>query len=76
MSNFFNSSGKKNTATTSKEINNSFFPVRCSNTRLLRQKLLFYYKHQDFLHAFQMGICILDEAKFIHILVANIKAEI
>lgn len=43
---------------------------------LLQWKVLVYYKHQALLHAFRMGICISDEAQFIHILVANIRAEI
>lgn len=74
-SNFFNSSRKKK-ATTSTKINNSLLQLDAAIPRLLWWKVSFYYKYQELLHAFQMGICISDEAKFIHILVANIRAEI
>lgn len=38
--------------------------------------MLFYYKHQDLFHVFHLGNGILEEARFIYILMANIRVEI
>lgn len=71
---FFNSSTTNGSYNFHKN-QQQLFPVGCSNTLPASMKSVLLQAPRS-VRGFQMGICISDEAEFVHILVAAIRAEI